>query len=417
MSPAPTVPKRETVARKPVTMASGDRTVERRSESLSGYKVLLGICGGIAAVDSVRLLRELRRHGADTTVIMSYSAQRVISPLAVEWAGGVKPVTEWGAEMAQLEPHDAVLVAPATRRCLAAHVHGVLDTPLQMALSAARGRRDPIMFVPSMHDDLFDDPVTDDLCQAVVAEGASVVWGKREEGRYKTPDAVQIVADLCHLVNSRRPERRRVVVTLGRNRSRVDAVRWITNSSTGRTGWVIAEHLYRMGHTVDAVSGEVTSQPAIVLPSIINADDPEDMLGALLDLAASDNAPTAWVHAAAVLDYVVAEPESKKVASGAEQWGLGLVRSTKHLDALTPLCGDCCRIAFKLESGVSDDQLIESARSLLQKHDLDGVVANHLEEVSGNTGRRGLWVSRDSEPKQISSLDELAELIEAAICG
>ena len=417
MSPAPTVPKRETVARKPVTMDSEDRAVERRSGALTGCKVLLGICGGIAAVDSVRLLRELRRHGADATVIMSYSAQRVISPLAVEWAAGVKPVTEWGAEMAQLEPHDAVLVSPATRRCLAAHVHGVLDTPLQMALSAARGRRDPIMFVPSMHSDLFDDPVTDDLCQALVAEGASVMWGEREEGRYKTPDAVQIVADLCHLVNSRRPERRRVAVTLGRNRSRVDAVRWITNSSSGRTGWAIAEHLYRMGHTVHAVAGEVTSQPAFKLPFVTSADDADDMLGALLDLASSDDAPTAWVHAAAVLDYVVAEPATEKVASGAEQWGLGLVRSTKHLDALTPLCGDCCRIAFKLESGVSDAQLIESARSLLQKHELDGVVANHLEEVSGQTGRRGLWVSDDAEPMPISNLGELAELIDAAICG
>ena len=417
MSPAPTVPKRETVAPKPVTMDSVDRTVDRRSESLSDCKVLLGICGGIAAVDSVRLLRELRRHGAIVTVIMSHSAQRVISPLAVEWAGGVKPIIEWGAEMAQLDPHDVVLVTPATRRCLAAHVHGVLDTPIQMALSAARGRLDPIMFVPSMHDDLFDDPVTDDLCQAVVAEGASVVWGEREEGRYKTPDAVQIVADLCHLVNSRRPERRRVVVTLGRNRSRVDAVRWITNSSSGRTGWVIAEHLYRMGHSVDIVSGEVTSHPTFKLPSVISAHDPDDMLSALMEFAASDNAPTAWVHAAAVLDYVVAEPESEKVSSGAEQWGLGLVRSTKHLDALTSLCSDSCRIAFKLESGVSDNQLIDSATSLLKKHDLDGVVANHLEEVSGDTDRRGMWVSDDSEPKPISNLNELAELIETAICG
>ena len=59
-------------------MDSGDRAVERRSGALTGCKVLLGICGGIAAVDSVRLLRELRRHGADATVIMSYSAQRVI---------------------------------------------------------------------------------------------------------------------------------------------------------------------------------------------------------------------------------------------------------------------------------------------------------------------------------------------------
>ena len=94
-----------------------------------------------------------------------------------------------------------------------------------------------------------------------------------------------------------------------------------------------------------------------------------------------------------------------------------MVRSTKHLDALTPLCGDSCRIAFKLESGVSDDRLIESATALLQEHELDGVVANHLEEVFEHTGRRGLWVSEDAEPKLISSLTELTELIDAAISG
>jgi len=66
---------------------------------------------------------------------------------------------------------------------------------------------------------------------------------------------------------------------------------------------------------------------------------------------------------------------------------------------------------------VSDDRLIESASALLREHDLDGVVANHLEEVSGHTGRRGLWVSDDAEPKPISSLDELTELIDAAISG
>ena len=398
-------------------MDSGDRSVDQRSNSLSGCRVLLGICGGIAAVDSVRLLRELRRHGAMVTVIMTHSAQRVISPLAVEWAGGVKPVTQWGAEMAQLEPHDVVLVSPATRRCIAAHVHGVLDSPLQMALSAARGRRDPIMFIPSMHSDLFDDTVTDDLCQAVIAEGATVLWGDAEEGRYKTPDAVQIVANLCHLVNSRRPERGRVVVTLGRNRSRLDAVRWITNTSTGRTGWAIAEHLYRMGHWVDVVSGETTSKSSFTLPSVIIADDPDDMLIELMNLADADDSPTAWVHSAAVLDYVVSEPSSAKVSSGAEEWGVELVRSTKHLDALSNVCDDSCRIAFKLEYGVSDDQLIESATSLLHRHDLDGVVANHLEEVPGHTGRRGMWVSSDADPVPISTLEELAEMIESAICG
>lgn len=111
-----------------------DSDVDTRSVALEGRKVLVGITGGIAAVESVRLLRELRRHGADLTVMMTHSAQRVITPLAVEWASQTPVLTDWSPEMSQLDHFDGILVSPATRQTIAAHVHGILDTPLQMAL-------------------------------------------------------------------------------------------------------------------------------------------------------------------------------------------------------------------------------------------------------------------------------------------
>ena len=115
-----------------------DTDVEIRGSSLKGRHVLLGVSGGIAAVDTVRLARELRRHGADVSVIMTPSAQQVITPMAVRWAcqGGL---SQTGTEIKRLSGFDAVLVTPATRNIIASFIHGVINGPLLMAFAAARG--------------------------------------------------------------------------------------------------------------------------------------------------------------------------------------------------------------------------------------------------------------------------------------
>ena len=140
-----------------------DTDVEVRGSSLSGRHILLGVTGGIAAVDTVRLARELRRHGAKVSVIMTPSAQEIITPMAVRWASQGEVITDWDGDMKQLEDADAILVAPATRNTIAAHLHGMQQGPLLMALSAARSRNTHVLMVPSMHGDLASDPVTDDI--------------------------------------------------------------------------------------------------------------------------------------------------------------------------------------------------------------------------------------------------------------
>jgi len=349
-------------------------------------------------------------------VMMTHSAQKVISPLAVEWASQTTVLTDWSSEMSQLDHFDCILVSPATRQTIAAHVHGIMDTPLQMALSAGRGSRTPTIFVPSMHGSLFDDPVTDDLCQTLQQHGHHVIWGPKEEGRMKQPDPVSVVAELCHIINSNIASRKRVVVTLGANRSALDAVRWIQNTSSGKTGWLIAEHLYRMGHNVTVVAGDYSHDPSFPLPSVHHEVTPDGMLDILIELAEAIPRQDAWVHCAAVLDYCVSAPSMEKVKSGSEEWSIQLSRSAKHLDELTPLCKGSTRIAFKLESGATEEQLVERANSLIDSHNLTAVVANHLEEVHSQA-RRAIWVPSEGEQIDLSDNSSMAEMVEQAICG
>ena len=230
-------------------MALRDTDVESRGSSLKNRRVVLGVMGGIAAVETVRLARALRREGADLLVIMTPSAQRIITPLAVRWASQAEVITDWDGDLTALNNADAVLVAPATRDVLASHVHGLQHGPLMMALSVARSRTTPTLFAPSMHVDLANDPVTDDLVEAVRAQGAHVFWGPEEEGKRKTPSVERLVAETAHAVNRNRPNRRNVVVTtLGATRSAIDDVRHVQNTSSGATGWSIADHLHKHGH-------------------------------------------------------------------------------------------------------------------------------------------------------------------------
>ena len=393
---------------------TNDVDVELASNSLEGKKILVGISGGIAVVDSVRLLRELRRHGAEPIVIMTQTSQEIISPLAIEWASQTPIITDWDYNMAQLGEVDGVLVCPATRYTIASHIHGIMDSPLQMALSASRGRGVPIMFVPSMHGSLSSDPITDDLCTELIDAGHHMLWGASEEGRRKQPDVGNIVAEFSHILNSQLEDRASVLVTLGATRSGIDSVRWVQNTSSGKTGWLVSDYLYRMGHKVKVVHGETKFPPPPFLKDNIYLSDPEEMLESLLTIAKSQNAPDSWIHCAAVLDYVTTEVSNEKVKSGNDNWSINLVPSKKHIEELRNFCKGATRIGFKLESNFDNAQLFASASEMLYKYQLDGVVANHLESLKEITPR-AFWVDKKGGVTPLLDNLALAMIIENQI--
>ena len=391
-----------------------DTDVVVKGDSLQGRNILFAVTGGIAAVESVRLARELRRHGANLNIMMTREAEKIITPLALSWASGTEVMTSWDYEMSQLENHDAVLVAPATRNTISKHIHGIMDSPVLMALSAARGNRTPILFVPSMHSDIFDDSVTRDLLKTLRDEGSAVMISEIEEGRRKQPDPISIVANFCNMVNKELSGRRIVAITLGANRAPIDDVRAIQNASSGSTGWTIAEYLHRMGHQVICIAGKTSSHPSFTLPDVRRAGSPDSMLSVAKTVASEQPQPDAWIHSAAVLDYYT-EPINGKKPSGDDPWELILIPGVKHIAELSPLVDGAIRIGFKLESDVSDELLVLKAKEQIERYGVDAVVANLKDEIHDPDTLRGRFVRSDGTVDDIHDDAELCQMIESLL--
>ena len=394
-------------------MAMRDTDVEIRGDSLAGKKILLGVSGGIAAVDTVRLARELRRHGAKVSVMMTHSAQKIITPLAVEWATQAEVVTTWESDLTALDEVDGILIAPATRDLMASYLHGLQHGPILMALSAARSRHCPVMMVPSMHADLAEDPVTTDLVEEIEKLNITVHWGKEQEGKRKTPPHDEVVARFANYVNKFNPDRKSVVITVGSTISRIDDVRHVQNTSSGKTGFTIADHLYRNGHDVTCVAGLTTFTAPPWLPLIIKAKTPDKMLRELLAL--TNDKIDAWIHTAAVLDYVVDKSAEGKLASQQGPLTINLIESPKHIIELKEKCRGTVRIGFKLETGVKHKELVRRSEAQLEHAEMTAVIANRLEDIDDRAKPRAYLIDKTGADFTLQTISDVCIAINTLV--
>ena len=394
-------------------MAMRDTDVEIRGDSLAEKRILLGVSGGIAAVDTVRLARELRRHGAIVSVMMTHSAQKIISPLAIEWATQSPVIIDWESDLTALEEVDGIIIAPTTRDLMASYLHGLQHGPILMALSAARTRDCPVMMIPSMHADLANDPVTTEIVDEIRHKGIGVYWGKEDEGKRKTPPHEEIVARFANYVNSTKTNRKSVVITLGATRSPIDDIRFIQNTSSGSSGFAIADNLFRHGHDVTCVKGVTTVPTPKWLPLIIEADSPDEMLKELFALSNDDI--EAWIHSAAVLDYVVENSAEGKLASQQGPLDVTLIESPKHILELTQKCQGSVRIGFKLETGIKQKELVRRALAQIEYANMTAVVANRLEDINDSSKPRAYLVDKTGSDFMLQTINDMCTAIRTLI--
>ena len=216
--------------------------------------------------------------------------------------------------------------------------------------------------------------------------GVKILWGAEEEGKRKNPNHEEIVARLAHFINQNSTS---VVVTLGATRSAIDDVRYVQNTSSGRTGYQIADYLYRLGMDITCVSGATTVDCPAWLPLEINCPDPDDMLAELKALAKDEI--NVWIHAAAVLDYVIPEPVEGKIASLQGELDIQLQEGAKHIMELKDLCKGSTRIGFKLESGIKQKDLVHRAVAQIQTSGMNATIANRIEDIGKKDMPRG-WL-------------------------
>ena len=180
-----------------------DRGVELKSQRLSKKQIALAACGGIAATELVKIIRELRRHGAEVTPFLTPSVEDFISAMSIEWAANRPVIVEPTVEVDHLDPFDAVVVAPATLNTIAKAAVGISDNSVTLLIASQLGRRGPLLFVPTMNLALREHPAYDEHVKRLEKWGATFFASEAEEDRLKMPPPEKFVDAVVALVKKK----------------------------------------------------------------------------------------------------------------------------------------------------------------------------------------------------------------------
>jgi len=360
-----------------------------------GVNVVLGVSGSIAAVKTVELAHELRRQGAEVRAVMTDSATGIVHPWAVEFATDEDVVTELTGRVEHVELcgvdgwGDVLLLAPATANTVGKVAAAIDDTPVTTCATTALGADVPVVVAPAMHEPMYDHPGVLDAIARVESWGVDFVDPRIEEGKAKIATEDAIVTAVARAAGNHPLEGRHVVVTSGATTESVDPVRTLSNRASGRTGRAVARACHVLGADVSLVH----DGPDVPYATVHQVESAAEMTAAVAEVA--DDAD-ALVSAAAISDYTV-EAADEKIRSGRERLSLDLEPTPKLIDTVRADHPDLRIVGFKVESSGDDTALLERARDLRERVDLDFVVANDA-SVMGEDGTRALLVGEtDSE--------------------
>ncbi len=394
--------------------------------TLRGKQIVLGVTGSIAAYKAVSLLRTLAQEGADVSVVMTSAATQFVTPLTFETLSG-RPVRQGLFADAESMPHlqgtqeaDLVLVAPATANCLTKCALGLADDLLSTLLLAARC---PIVMAPAMDGEMWNHPALVAHVRTlrergvVVLEPAEGPLASGLVGTGRLPAERTIVdavyARLSHqparaaacLGPGRQADRRdwvgqRVLVSAGPTREPIDAVRFITNASSGKMGYAVAAAAAERGAEVVLVSGP-TALPSPPNVQTISALTAEDMYQAL-------DARFAWatvlIMTAAVGDFRPRHPVPTKMKK--HEWNgmpLDLERTPDILESLSRKRTHQVLVGFAAES----EDLLANGRKKLHQKNLDVIVVNRItgdHSAFGSETNEAILLPRDGEPRHLDRL-------------
>jgi phosphopantothenoylcysteine decarboxylase/phosphopantothenate--cysteine ligase len=352
------------------------------AQTLTGRRILLGVSGGIAAYKSPDLVRRLRERGADVQVVMTPAAQQFVTPLTFQAVSGREVRTElWDAAAEAAMGHielarwaDLVLVAPATADFIARLAGGEAGDLLTTTCLATEA---PVAVAPAMNRQMWANNVTQDNVARLRARGIRV-WGPGsgdqacgEIGDGRMLEPLEIAAETERLLAAVGAlSGRRVLVTAGPTRERLDPVRFISNRSSGKMGYAVAAAAQAAGAEVVLVSGPVSqaSPPGVRRVAVESA---ADMLAAVLaELPGTD----IFIGTAAVADYRPANPAQQKIKKHSTSLELALERT---VDILATVAADSRR-PFVVGFAAETEKLEEHARGKLEKKKLDLIAANEV---------------------------------------
>jgi len=369
--------------------------------SLSNKRIILGVTGGIAAYKSAEVIRRLQDEGAEVRVVMTPAAEEFIRPLTMQALSG-NPVhsqlldSEAEAGMGHIELArwaDLLLIAPASADFIANMVHGRADS----LLSAIHLATPAIVAVaPAMNQAMWAHAASLANISVLQERGARIIGpdegiqacGDVGPGRMQQPD--EIVQLVSGLFQTGRLAGKKLVITAGPTREALDPVRYISNHSSGKMGYALAEAAVEAGAKVTLISGPVDLAPPerCQLRAVVSA---EEMLRASLEAAADADI---FIAAAAVADYRASTVAGQKIKKQGDQISISLQKNP-DIVATVAAQTDCFVLGFAAET-----QNIESyAKDKLASKNLNAIIANDVSrgDVGFNAEDNEVsWIDADS---------------------
>jgi phosphopantothenoylcysteine decarboxylase/phosphopantothenate--cysteine ligase len=344
-------------------------------------EIVLCVTGSIAAIESIKLARELARHGIKVKCFMSDGACEIIHPYAMEFATGTDVVTKLtgNIEHVKYANSDLILVAPATANVISKLAYKIADNPINTLLITAFGYKTPILMVPSMHNSMYK--AIKGNIETLKGEGIVFVKPKIEEKKAKFPDINDIVLQVLRNTSKYELKGKKVLVSAGSTYEKIDEVRGITNRSSGKMGLEIAKEAFIRGADVTLIKGRMTADVPDVF-NIVEVESTDEMHDAVSKLAEEHDI---FISAAAVSDFKVKNSEEAKISSD-KDITIELERTPKIINAVKEINPEIFLVGFKAVHNLSDEELIETAKRRMEESSVDLMVANDVAKEGAGFG-------------------------------
>jgi phosphopantothenoylcysteine decarboxylase/phosphopantothenate--cysteine ligase len=385
------------------------------SRLLNGKHIVLGVSGGIAAYKAIEFARNLTQSGALVDVMLTRSALEFLQPLPFETLTRRKVYSEvfipWTDDLhghiSMAERADAMIVAPATANTIAKLVHGMADDMLTVSALACTA---PLIIAPAMDHNMYLHPATQENLRILRERGVRLIGPERGPlasgaigfGRLSPVERLtEAVRAACAM--SGPLAGKRVVVSAGPTRESIDPIRFVSNRSSGKMGYQIADAFLDAGALVTLVSGPTALRPPGEA-TLVPVASAHEMAAAVAEAVAGADV---LVMAAAVADYRPAEIATQKIKKSEAGLTLRMERTVDIL-ASTSRAG-LLKVGFAAET----HDLLASAQDKLTRKQLDLIVANEGPATMGSDESRAYFLTREGEPEELPLMpkSDLAHLI------
>ena len=388
---------------------------------LTGREIVLGVTGGIAAYKSAEIVSRLRHLGAKVHVIMTRNATEFVTPLTFQTLSANQVVTDtfaapeyWNVEhIALAKLAEIFVIAPATANIIAKMASGIADDMLSTTVLATRA---PILIAPAMNTGMWTAAATQQNVRTLKERGVRMTGpecgmlacGDEGSGRMSEPET--IVEEIGRILAKKTDfSGKKILITAGATRERIDPVRFITNDSSGKMGFAIAEAARDRGAEVTVIRGSVTADiPAGI--RVLPIESARDLYEAMMQEIADKDI---IIQAAAVCDYRPAEQKTRKIK---KESGSDLTLVLSENPDIAKAIGQMKKPGQTLVGFAAEtDNVHENARSKLTKKNLDMIVANDVTKPGAgfnvDTNIATLITDGGTEEQPLQTKRQLAEKI------